>query len=716
MNFRLLKILFLVIPVLVYAQEKKYELTTLEFIGNKFISSEKLASVINSKESPWWLSQFVNKFTSIGGKAIYFDSLLIKSDIAILNAFYRSKGFFKAKIKSNFILNTKDNEAKLSFIIEEGRPVYFRSVDIKGCELIDLSFQAGIYDYTRVGTNRIYEDAIVEDKMNYTLTYLKNNGYMQAYVQKPKVIIDTVNTYTADVEIVFTTGKRYRISDLYVAKTGSGLNEVEDSLIKELVGLKIGNWYSNSDIQRGQVRLFRTNLFQSAVIYSVLSDTIENKVPLSINTDIGLMNDLSPEIIMNNEDNTFSLGAGLNYNRKNFFGGARKFTLGTSIAAQNISKFIKKPSLADTTFYGYFDARVALEQPFWLGLPISIKLESYYTLQRRLNEGYNAKLYGARLGFDYELPPHVFVNTLNTYLNIERTEYNYKQEYLIGLAKTLFRANSNFFFPGIDGDELNKAIDSLSVIFVDQQLKTKAYASTNTILGANLGANKTNDFLYPTKGYSLSFLFEDANSIAYFFSKIFGLDFDRPQSFKSVFTGSWFPNVYNTMTDAFGLKLKVGQIYTYRGDKTNIPMSQRLYSGGSNSVRGWGTRELVPTRALVDFNNLNQEDLEAIFLRNAATGGFFLFEGSIETRHKFLGSLGATLFLDYGNTWNDFSEFNINQFAVAAGFGFRFYTDLIPFRFDFGLKVSDPKDRKSIFKKYFWKDVLQIHIGIGEAF
>jgi len=713
---RIIKILLLITTVTLFAQEKKYELTTLEFDGNKFISSEELSSVIYSKQSPWWLSKFVNKFTSIGGKAIFFDSLLVNSDLAVLKSFYRSKGFFKAKIKSSFFLDENNEEAKLTYFIEEGRPVYFGSMRIRGCELIDLSFQAGIYDYTRVDTNKIYENAIVEDKMKYVLTYLKNSGYMQATVQKPKVLIDTVNDYRADIEIVYTTGKRYRISDLYVTKTGSGSNEVEDRLIKDLVGLRIGDWFSNSDIQRGQVRLFRTNLFQSAVIYSLLSDTVDNKVPLNINTDIGLMNDLSPEMILNNEDNTFTLGAGLNYNRKNFLGGARKLTVGTSIAAQNLSQFIKNPSFTDTTFFGYFDTRVSLEQPFWLGLPISIKLESYYTLQRRLSEGYNAKLFGAKVGLDFEMPPQVYINTLNTYFNIERTEYNYKQEYLVGLAITFFKANSNQIFPGLTGYALNKAIDSVSTFFVNQQLKSKAYASTNTILGANFGANKTNDFLYPTKGYSLSFLIEDVNSVAFLFSKIFGIDFNRPQSIKSIATATWYPNVYNTKTDALGIKLKLGQIYTYRGDKINIPMNQRLYSGGSNSVRGWGTRELVPDEPLINFKNLNQEDLESIFLRNAATGGFFLLEGSFETRHRFLGSLGAALFIDYGNTWNEIKEFKINQLAVTAGIGFRFYTEFIPFRFDFGLKVSDPSNRKSMLNKKFLKEVFQIHIGIGEAF
>ncbi|MDP3582264.1 MAG: BamA/TamA family outer membrane protein [Ignavibacteria bacterium] len=715
MNLRLLKIFFLLIPVVVWSQQNRYELNTLEFVGNKFISSASLASTIYSKQSPGWISQFVNKFTPIGGKAIYFDSLLIRSDLEVLKIFYRSKGFFKTKISSKFELDEKAKEAKLTYLIDEGTPVYFHSMTISGCELVAQEFQAVIWENTRVDTTHIYEDAIVEEKKNFTLTFLRDNGYMQASVEKPRVVIDTISKNTADIEIRYNTGKRYKIANLFTTRTGRGFDQVEDDLIKDLVGLKIGNWYSNSDIQRAQVRLYRTNLFESLLINSVVSDTVGNTVPLNINATVGLMNDLSPELIMNNEDNWFNLGAGVNYSRKNFLGGARKFTVGTSLVAQKISQFIKNLSFSDSSFYGYADARISLEQPFLFGLPITAKLESYYTLQRRLSEGYNAKLFGSRFSFDFELSPNVYLNSLSTYLNIERTEYTYKEDYLVGLARTFFSKNIDALPPGYPGD-LDHFLDSLSVYFVDIALGSKKSASTNVILGTSLGANKTNDFLFPTKGYSLSLLLEDANSLAYIVSKLSGTVFSHPLSIKSVAPATWYPNVYNTKADAFGLKLKTGQIFTYHGDKINIPMSQRLYSGGSNSVRGWGTRELVPEKQLFSFNDLSREDLENLFLRGAAIGGYFLFEGSVETRHKFMGSFGATLFVDYGNTWNNYSEFRFDQIAVAVGFGFRFYSEFIPFRVDFGLKAYDPANKRSMFTKKFYKEVLQIHIGIGEAF
>jgi len=685
----------------------KYDLTEINFEGNNNFSSSDLREVIISKESPNRLSQLLNKFSALGGKAVYFDSLLIPSDINALKNFYHSKGFFRVKINSNYELDTSYFEARLTYKILESQPVYFNSLTLKGLEWIAPEFQELLTDYCKVDTNKIYEDAIVDEKKNYTLSFLRDHGFMLINADRPKVVIDTMKN-KVDVELKFTPGNRYKISDLFTQRTGKGADLVDDALLKDIVGIKIGSWYSNYDIQRGTVRLFRTNLFTSANVSSVISDTVGDNVPLNISADIGLMHELSPEIIINNEDNTFNLGMALNFIKKNFLGDARKITIGTSAAAQNISEFLQHPSFADSAFYGYFDARISIEQPFLFGAPITTKLETYFTAQKRKNE-YNATIIGGRLSFDFELPQFLYFNSFNVYLNVERSEYDYKRSYVINLFSQYFQIK--YGAPKVFAD-------SVATYFVDQDLSGKYISqSTNAAVGINLGANKTNDTFFPSNGYALSFLFEDGNSIPYLISKIFKSDFVRPLFFKSVVTSSFYLPVYDSKLDALGIKFKIGQIFTYRGEQSAIPLNQRLYAGGSNSVRGWGTRQLVPNKVEFDLSaNPTQDDLESFLGKGAATGGFFLMEGSIETRNRILGRVGSALFIDYGNTWNGYKEFRFDEIAVAAGFGLRYYSDFVPLRIDFGLKIYDPNDRRPMVKKEFWKEILQFHIGIGEAF
>jgi outer membrane protein insertion porin family len=692
---------------ILFGQTKKFELTKIDFTGNRSIASSELIQKILSKESPNWISQLMNKISSLGGKAVYFDSLLIPKDIAGIKGYYQSKGFFKVRINAHYTIDNEKNRAFITYIIDESKPAYFKSFTLNGLNGVDLEFKKLLFDYAKVDTSKIYEDNIVEDKKNYLLGFLRDHGYMLVKLDRlPTVVIDTIQN-KVDVSLNYDIGKRYMIGDVYTIRTGKGADLVEESLIKELVGIEKGSWYSYYNIQRGQVRLYRTNLFNSAVINSVISDTVNNIVPLNINTDIGLMHELSPEIITNNEDNTFNLGLAANLSKKNFLGGARKFTIGASVAAQNISQFIKHPSFADSTFLGYYDFRASIEQPFLFGKPINTKIETYYTLQKRLDQ-YNSNLLGAKLNFDFELPQFTYFTGLNIYFNIERSQYTYKQPYLASLLSQSYQRDSSF--------SIIKA-DSVANNYVSKKLGGKLISkSTNAVVGINVGANKTNNVFFPTRGYTLSLLIEN-NTLPYWISKLSNFDLTGPLFFKTVFSSTAYLPVYDSNENAFGLKFRIGQIFTYSGNKADITLNQRLYAGGSNSVRGWSTRQLVPPSSLFSFiANPTQEDLEAVLARGAATGGFFLLEGSIETRNHLFGKIHSAVFIDYGNTWNSSKEFRINQLAVAAGFGLRYYTDFMPFRIDFGFKIFDPNDRRNILKKQFLTNILQIQLGIGEAF
>ena len=159
-------------------------------------------------------------------------------------------------------------------------------------------------------------------------------------------------------------------------------------------------------------------------------------------------------------------------------------------------------------------------------------------------------------------------------------------------------------------------------------------------------------------------------------------------------------------SSVFAVKLRSGYIQTLSGEYALIPPTKTFFAGGSNSLRGWRARELVPK---------DQVEYFGITAQNQIRGGTFLLEGTFELRQKLSESFGLALFTDYGNTWNGYKNILISDIAVATGFGFRVYTPIAPFRLDFGVKFYNPEDRKNIFGKKFFND-LEIHFGIGEAF
>ncbi len=696
------------ISVNIYSQQKnKLSLQSINFAGNSVYSDSELKNIIISKESPSWLSQFIYSFSPFGAEKVSFDSTLIRGDINSMETFYKVNGYFDIKINYNYIVDTLNSEVELNYTISEGVPYHFKNIVKKGLKNVSDKFVKATEEKIKLDTTTIYNEKNVLNDLAYTTKYFQDRGYMFFYYEQPDIYVDT--TYKkVSVTMKFNPSKRYKISNVLIETKGEGKAFIQDDLIRDIVDIKKGSLFSNDELNSSQIRLYRTNLFSSAFVSPLLADTSNSTVPIQVKTTVGKMNELVPEVILNNEDNAFNLGLSLGYSRKNFFGNARKLTLQTSIAAQNILDFISHPSLVDSNIYGYSDARLIVEQPFLFGQLIQTKLEAYLTLQKR-RQDYSTTIYGGKISLDFDLAPRVYFTSFVPFITFEHSNTILQDSYLFRLAKTQISNTA-----GLPSDY---NVDSAATEFVNNIPSENKNQIVNTsLIGVNFDAIKTNSLLFPTKGYKLSFLLANGNALSRLFTGASKSSAGSPLYYKLLFTGSLFPEIYSSKVSAFGIKFKLGYMQAYSGNRNNISITQRFNAGGSNSIRGWASRDLGISTGEVP-QNLTIVELEQLFLQRATPGGFLIMEGSFETRNRVFGNFGTALFVDYGNVWNAFREIQWNSIAVAAGFGFRYYSTFAPFRIDFGFRIYDPNDRRPITKKKLLKDgTLQIHIGIGEAF
>ncbi|MBU0692730.1 BamA/TamA family outer membrane protein, partial [bacterium] len=127
-------------------------------------------------------------------------------------------------------------------------------------------------------------------------------------------------------------------------------------------------------------------------------------------------------------------------------------------------------------------------------------------------------------------------------------------------------------------------------------------------------------------------------------------------------------------------------------DSNVTPINERLYLGGTASVRGWGSNKLSPR----DPNDINKE-----------IGGNFDYTVSTEIRRDIWGPVGLILFADAGNVWKDIDEADIFNLYTAAGLGLRFLTMVGPIRIDGGYQLRpNPYDEPRF----------AIHLSLGSTF
>jgi outer membrane protein assembly complex protein YaeT len=136
----------------------------------------------------------------------------------------------------------------------------------------------------------------------------------------------------------------------------------------------------------------------------------------------------------------------------------------------------------------------------------------------------------------------------------------------------------------------------------------------------------------------------------------------------------------------FGLIQRTGGKNEGLGDVNDIPLAERLYSGGSTSLRAFPDFEAGP------------RDLTTGF----PIGGNALFANTFELRFPLFGdNVGGVLFHDAGNVYTNiqdlsfrFRQRNLDDFnymVQSVGFGIRYRTPIGPLRVDLSFSPDAPR-------------------------
>jgi outer membrane protein insertion porin family len=180
--------------------------------------------------------------------------------------------------------------------------------------------------------------------------------------------------------------------------------------------------------------------------------------------------------------------------------------------------------------------------------------------------------------------------------------------------------------------------------------------------------------IYPHRGNLESVTLEVANTL--FGSEVDYYKFSGDiRTYLQLFNSEW----------VLGLRATGGIAQPY-GNTDSIPIFERFYAGGSESVRGYKDRYLGP------------KDLDGYPVGGEAVAIF-----NAELRFPIYKQFGGVLFYDCGNVWAEPSDVRLNELQSAVGVGLRYQTPIGPFRLDYGYRI--PK-----------ADNGRFHISVGQTF
>ncbi len=332
--------------------------------------------------------------------------------------------------------------------------------------------------------------------------------------------------------------------------------------------------------------------------------------------------------------------------------------------------------LIDTGYFSNAEIKVERESTFNQRIPVTIDM----TPSKKLK-------YSTSIGYGTDTGPRVGLGVLNRRVN----KYGHNLRYSIRLSQVESNLSAQYSIPigninteSIDlfanadqenindteaiqysiGTSLNKnlwkgrARFSLTLIQEEFSFDDEPEQTANLLIpGLKYTRKKADNTLFTRKGYSLS-------------ADIHG-------GIESSVTETTFLNASISGRSVIPLnnhsrllnRLELGVIST--DDFDELPPSERFFTGGSQSVRGYGYKDIGPTNSAG--NNI---------------GGQYLIAGSIEADYLLWGNYGMAIFYDVGDAAED-TQVSLKK---SAGIGFRYRSAVGMIRVDFAHPFDDPDE------------------------
>ena len=715
---------YLLESVKIKSDDKAIDVSTLEpYIRQKansrWFSLFKIPMAtysLSGLDSTKWLNRTLRR---IGEKPVVFDSLQARQSMVNLRQALQNMGYNHADVS----LKTKKHGKKIAAIytLHPGEPYFIKSVqyDIQD-SLIANVLRNYLQTASRQKSSRLIGlkpgDKVtvlrLDEERKRITEILLDSGYYRfhkdfiqysvdsAYNDRGVNVVLHLMKYQASDNAPVMLHPRYRVRSInYQGDTDTdGRFYLRRSVLENSTAIHSGRYFNASELQR----TYNNFAKMQAVKYTNISFREDPDTTL-LDCDIQLSTN-KPSTISFQPEGTNTAGnlgaaASLTYENRNLFHGSELFSIALRGAFEAITglegykdKDFEEYSVEGKVQFPRFIAPF-LSRTFRRKSSASSELSVSWDLQNRPE--FHRRVFSTAWRYRWAEPKHHTSYRLDlldlNYVYMPWISATFKHDYLDNASNrnAILRYNyEDLFIMKLGfGVTYNDGVDAF---------RANIETAGNLLNGIASAAHFKKD----RNGQYTLFNIAYAQFVKFDFDYTHIFQFDR----------------HNTLA----LHGDFGIAWPYGNSKV-LPFEKRYFSGGANSVRGWGVRRLGPgkfrgTDGRIDF--INQ------------TGDMKL-DLNAEYRTFLFWKLNAAAFIDAGNIWTlrnyanqPGGQFKINEFykqiAVAYGLGLRLNFGYFILRFDMGMKAIDPAYDDNhrhypVFHPNFSRD-FTFHFAVGMPF
>ena len=667
-----------------FAVEEKPVIEDIVFKGNNEFKSQKLKSTMKSKP---------NEMLNLA---------LLAQDTADIKTQYVKKGFPQVEVKYTIDTDKETNKAIITVTVSEKTHVKVASVKLIGNKAIKTR------DITKIlGTKPawlfnpgVFNDETMQDDIDKIKSMYDDLGFMDTEVA-PKL------DYSSDGAVLNLTydikeGKQYLVGDIKV----NGNLIYPEKAVKANIGMKKGKPFSTRSL-REDVFTLRQYYYKYGYM-NVIVDVEKNlntqtgSVDLIYNIDpkevvyvgkIDIRGNLKTRDVVVRRELRIFPGDKFNGDRVRrskerlynlgFFENVSFDTEPTEVPnVQNIVVNVKETKTGEFSFGGGYSsvdllmgfAEITQRNFDILNFPTFTGGGQNLTIRGEIGmvtTNYNLGwtdpwIFGFPFlgGFDVYRTTHTKAEDIGWVYDETRTGTDLR------LGKELtdtFRSDLTYRLENVKIENLDSN--------VSQALQAEEGSNYISSLTLELTQDTRDNIFNPVKGYMLNGSIQDAGGA-------FGGD---KNFWKGTLSGAFYYSFFDKVV--LEAKARLGLADSY-GSTDDVPVYERFYAGGANTIRGYKERYVGPR----DSGSGEPIGGDAILIGNVEFT-FPIYEKIIK----------GAVFYDIGNVMPRLKDFasEYSQFKSGTGFGVRVKTPLGPVKVDYGYPLSKNFEDKREGQFYF---------------
>ena len=639
----------------------RVKIDKINFEGNEIFKSPKLRSKLKKTKH--------KRSIRFWKKSKYTENDFQEDLVGLVN-FYKEEGYRDARIISDSLIRDENdsNSISLNLQIEEGKKYYFGDINFIGNTVYGdntiqqiLGLDKGD-TYNGVLLKKRIADTSKPDGNDITNLY-QNSGYLFSNINAVEVsaVNDTIN-----FEIRITEGKQANFNKIYV----EGNTKTNDHVIYRELRTKPGELYSKDRLVRTVRELGQLGFFDAEQISPELENVNPNDGTIDVKFDLVESGASQIELQGGYGKGGFIGTLGLSFNNfsmRNIFDGKsyKPLPMGDG---QTLALRLQASQFYNTYSFNFSEPWLGGEQPVQFSTSLQHTIQYRYDFFTGLaDRSQSFQISGLTVGLAKRLQVPDDFFQLSQALSYQY--YNLKN-YYTGLFT-----------------------------FGDGEAKNLAY--TISLLRNNTRVNP----IFPTGGstftvsakltppYSLlsgrdfsdlenqpEFQDENGNPL---FDKIDQERFRWLEFYKVKFNGTWYTRVFDDLI--LKTQADFGFIGAYNKDRGNIPF-ERFFLGGDGMISyALDGRETIALRGYPN-QSLSGNDGSVIYNK-------FSLELRYPITLKPSASIYALTFLEAGNGYNSFREFDPFNSKRSAGLGVRIFMPafgLLGIDFAYGFDNTNP--------------------------